>query len=79
MTLEDETGIVNAVLFNTVFEQYSLVARHGSVIIVTGVVERQVTQPRPGEVGRATAVIHVVAKALEAVELGMKTRSRDFH
>jgi error-prone DNA polymerase len=79
LTLEDETGIVNAVLFSAVFERYSQVARHEAVILVSGVVERQVTEPRPGEVGRATPVIHLVAKELKSLELGVRVRSRDFH
>ena len=64
VTLEDETGTVNVVVFAKVFERYELVARHATLLRVRGKLERQVSQPRPGEAGKATAVLHVIAREL---------------
>jgi error-prone DNA polymerase len=82
VTLEDETGTMNMVLFSHVFDEYRLVARHASLLLARGTLERQVTQPKPGQVGRATAVIHLIVEHLERLDVeGPKTRvpSRDFH
>jgi hypothetical protein len=49
-------------------------------MLARGKVERQVTQPRPGEVGVATPVIHVLVEHLERLDVGrVENRSRDFH
>jgi error-prone DNA polymerase len=80
ITLEDETGTMNLVLWSRVFEQFYLAARHATMLLVRGKVERQVTEPRPGEVGVATPVIHLVAEHLERIDVpGVEKRSRDFH
>jgi error-prone DNA polymerase len=81
MTLEDETGTVNLVLFSKIFERFGHTARHASLLLAEGRLERQVTQPRPGEVGRATAVIHVIASSLRRLDgpSDISVRSRDFH
>jgi error-prone DNA polymerase len=82
MTLEDETGVVNVVVFRRVWERFAYVATHESFVQVSGKVERQVTSPRPGEVGRATPVVHLVAYALEpfleAPGSQLRFKSRDF-
>jgi error-prone DNA polymerase len=70
MTIEDETGIANLVLFPKMFELFRTVARHSTAVICTGVVERQ------GQ------VVHVKAQRLESLDLnapGLEGRSRDFH
>ncbi len=82
VTLEDETGSMNLVLFPKIFERYSLEARHATLMLVDGKVERQVTQPKSGDVGRATPVIHVIVKHIQRLDVGdseVKHRSRDFH
>jgi error-prone DNA polymerase len=81
VTLEDETGIINVVLFSALYERYRHVARHATLLLVQGRLERQVTLPRPGEVGRATAVIHVIAEHLERLDGRgtLRVPSRDFH
>lgn len=82
VTLEDETGTVNLVLFSKVYEQFRSVARHSRLMLARGVLERQLTKPRPGEVGRATPVIHVIAEELErldALTSTLRAPSRDFH
>ncbi len=81
MTLEDETGTINLVLFSKIFERFGHTARHASLLLAEGRLERQLTQPRPGEVGRATAVIHVIARTLRRLDTpaNVSVRSRDFH
>jgi error-prone DNA polymerase len=80
ITLEDETGTMNLVLYSGIFDSFYLVARHAALMLARGKVERQVTQPRPGEVGVATPVIHVLVEHLERLDVGrVENRSRDFH
>ena len=82
ITLEDETGSMNIVVFSNVFERYNLAARHATLLSVTGKVERQVTMPKPGEVGRPTPVIHVIAERLVRLDVpgrDLQVASRDFH
>lgn len=81
VTLEDETGVVNVVVFRKIYDRFELAARHAGVMLVEGKVERHVTEPRPGEVGRATPIIHLIAERLERLDRpgdGISVRSRDF-
>ncbi len=80
VTLEDETGTINVVLFSQIYERFRLVARHSTLLLVEGKLERQVTHPKAGEVGRPTPVIHVIASHLERLdgEANVRHRSRDF-
>ena len=80
ITIEDETGSVNLVLWSRVFEAYYLAARHAVLLFASGKVERQVTPPRPDEVGKPTPIVHVIAAHLERLDSpGIDSRSRDFH
>lgn len=80
ITLEDETGSMNLILYDRVFETHYLAARHAAVLMARGKVERHVTQVREGEVGAATPVIHVIVESLERLDIpGMTSHSRDFH
>jgi error-prone DNA polymerase len=80
VTLEDETGTMNLVLYSGIFDRFYLAARHATLLLARGKVERQVTMPRPGEVGEATPVIHVLVEHLERLDVsGVQSRSRDFH
>ena len=70
MTLEDEIGSINVVLWPWVAEKQRVVMLRSRLLLIRGVVERE------GD------VIHVVASKLEDHSrlLGrLKTRSRDFH
>ena len=70
VTLEDETGIVNLILWRDVFERYRRVARLSRVMLAHGHVERQ------GE------VVHLHAHRLECLDDrldALVARSRDFH
>jgi error-prone DNA polymerase len=80
ITLEDETGTVNLVLYSGIFDKFYLAARHASLLLARGKVEKQVTLPRPGEVGEATPIIHVLVEYVERLDVGrVENRSRDFH
>jgi error-prone DNA polymerase len=82
ITLEDETGTMNLVLFAQVYERFRLAAKHATLMLVTGKLERQVTLPRPGEVGRPTPTLHVIVQQLERLDVPehrLRHRSRDFH
>ena len=73
ITLEDETGHVNLILFRNVFETYHLPARHAAILLAEGSVERTNDE---------TPVIHVMTRKLERLDLPGKSFeriSRDFH
>jgi error-prone DNA polymerase len=70
MTLEDETGFVNVVVWSRVFEAYALLARTAPFLGVTGRIQRQ------GD------VVHLVADELWRPRVARepeRTPSRDFH
>jgi error-prone DNA polymerase len=70
ITLEDETGLVNLVVWKNVWEKYRRIAQTASMLLVEGRLER------------ANEVIHIIAKELidlsELLE-GLPVKSRDFH
>jgi error-prone DNA polymerase len=79
ITLEDETGVVNLVLFRNVFETYHLPARHAAILYADGSVER--TPQTVGENNGITPVIHVMTRRLERLDLpgrDFDSVSRDF-
>ena len=70
MTLEDETGFVNLVVWSRVFDEHALIARTASFLGVTGRIQR------------AAGVVHLVADTLWHPELDEDPNaidSRDFH
>jgi error-prone DNA polymerase len=70
MTLEDETGFVNLVLWQDVFNRHALVAKTASFLGVTGKIQRE------------SNVVHVVVESLwepESLKRRASVRSRDFH
>jgi error-prone DNA polymerase len=70
MTLEDETGFVNLVVHQNVFQRYALLAKTQSFLGVSGRVQRQ------------DDVVHVVVGALWAPKVRRQPTdvgSRDFH
>ncbi|MBI4705984.1 MAG: error-prone DNA polymerase [Deltaproteobacteria bacterium] len=70
ITIEDETGTVNLVVYPHVMERYELVAQHAGIMLARGRVDRR------GE------VVHVRARTLERLDLPaaspLRLRSRDF-
>ncbi len=77
ITLEDETGFVNLILWNAVYERLRLVARHSTLLLAHGKVERD------REATRAEVpILHVIVDDLERLdrpESKLEKRSRDFH
>jgi error-prone DNA polymerase len=70
MTLEDETGNANVVIWNSVLARFRPVVLHAKLVLVKGVVERE------------GAVVHLVAGHLQDLDHHLGTldvQSRDFH
>jgi len=69
ITMEDEEGFINLILYARVFDELRHVATTSSLLLAKGTIERD------GE------VIYIVTRALEAVSLKkeMPSMSRDFH
>ncbi|MDH3446502.1 MAG: OB-fold nucleic acid binding domain-containing protein, partial [Deltaproteobacteria bacterium] len=70
MTLEDETGFVNAVVWETVFQRHAVLAKTVSFLGITGRLQVE------------DNVVHLVAERLWKPELGRRPSalpSRDFH
>ena len=70
MTLEDETGFVNVVLWKQVFDDHAVLARTASFLGVSGKLQVE------------SDVVHLVAEALWAPEIPTRPTtvgSRDFH
>ena len=70
MTLEDETGFVNVVVWESVFQRYPVLAKTTGFLGVSGKLQAE------------DGVVHLVAETLWEPRLDLKpagTRSRDFH
>ena len=69
MTLEDETGMANLVVYPNVFDRFKRVARDAKALLVRGRVDRQ------GE------VVHVIAASFESLDdrlASLRSMSRNF-
>ena len=70
MTLEDETGFVNVVVWKRVFDEHAVIVRTASFLGVTGKLQSE------------SGVVNIVAEALWAPEIQTRppsAGSRDFH
>ncbi len=70
MTLEDETGLANLVVWPKVMERYRSLLLTSNLLMVRG------------EVQQADGVLHVMSESFENIAtmlVGLETRSRDFH
>jgi error-prone DNA polymerase len=70
ITLEDETGVVNLILWSSIYDRYHRAARHATLLQANGIIQRE------GQ------VIHVLArKLIDRTDLlyGLSQPSRDFH
>ena len=70
MTLEDETGFVNLVVWPKKFQEYSVLAKTTPFLGVTGKVQSE------------ESVVHIVVDELWKPELTLepnRIKSRDFH
>jgi error-prone DNA polymerase len=88
ITLEDETGFCNLVLWNRVYQGFRLAARHAAILLATGRVDRQAkAQAAPAPQGESprvveNPVVHVIVSSLERLDVpgrDIDHRSRDFH
>ncbi|MEX0774408.1 MAG: error-prone DNA polymerase [Phycisphaeraceae bacterium] len=70
MTMEDETGVANLIVRPRVFDRCRKAARHSSLVIAQGRVERQ---------GQVVHVMVTDLRAAPALNPGPAVRSRDFH
>ena len=70
ITLEDETGVVNLIVWSTVYERYRSTTRHATLLQANGIIQRQ------------GPVIHVLVHRLTnrtSLLPGLSQPSRDFH
>jgi error-prone DNA polymerase len=70
MTIEDESGFVNVVIWTQVFEEFAVLAKTASFLGVSGKIQAQ------------DGVVHLIAEKLWAPRLHVEpdaTKSRDFH
>jgi len=70
MTLEDETGFVNVVLWPSVFDRHAVLAKTATFLGITGTLQAQ------------QKVVHLVAEQLWKPRVGLEpatASSRDFH
>jgi error-prone DNA polymerase len=70
ITLEDETGVSNLIVWSSIYERYRRATRHATLLQVNGVIQRQ------------GPVIHVLAQRMidrTPLLAGLSQASRDFH
>jgi error-prone DNA polymerase len=67
LNIEDETGMVNVIVEETVWQRHRRVARESGGLLIRGMLEHT-----------SDGVINVVAERLERLHLGLHVRSRDF-
>lgn len=65
ITLEDETGSVNLIVYSSVFEKYHHIARHSQMLLIAGEIERDTALPvaQKPPVAKRTAAPQVAAGA----------------
>jgi len=81
ITLEDETGFSNLVLWRRVFDQFRLAATRAAILLAEGEVERQ-PQTHGGANSSEQPTIHVIVRRLERLDIpgrDIDKVSRDFH
>ncbi|HJR88719.1 MAG TPA: error-prone DNA polymerase, partial [Aeromicrobium sp.] len=66
LNLEDETGMLNVVVFGAVWQRHRRVARNAAGVIIRGRLERQ------------DEVVNLVAETIEALPIPVRHKSRDF-
>lgn len=66
LSLEDETGLLNVVVSETVWKRFRQVARRCAALVVWGMIER------------ADGAVNLIAEHIRPLSLQVKTRSRDF-
>lgn len=66
LNLEDETGMLNVVVFGAVWQRFRRVARNAAGVVIRGKLERE------------DAVVNLVAETIEALAVPVRHTSRDF-
>jgi len=66
VNLEDEFGMINVICDPVIWQRHRRVAREAGGLLIRGMLER------------ADGVMNVVAERIERLDLGLRTRSRDF-
>jgi error-prone DNA polymerase len=66
LNLEDETGMLNVVVFGTIWQRYRRVARNAAGVIIRGRLERK------------DNVVNLIAETIEALPIPVRHKSRDF-
>ncbi len=84
VTMEDEYGFSNLVLWSRVFEEYRQVATASRLLMVHGRIERSDDPKglRPPDPGAPQSVVYVIAERLERIDAlmpALDSMSRDFH
>jgi error-prone DNA polymerase len=84
VTMEDEYGFSNLVLWSKVFEKYRHVATSSRLLMVHGRIERSDDPKgkRPANPDAPQSVVYVIAERLERLDTklpAMNSMSRDFH
>ena len=81
ITLEDETGTINLVLYSYIFERYELVARHAGILLARGKVDRKgpVVHVRATHLERLDMPNSTASRSESSHRAGLTIRSRDFH
>lgn len=67
LNLEDETGILNVIASQGVWQRYRRVAREAPAMVIRGILERS-----------PDGVTNLIADRFESLSIGAKTTSRDF-
>ncbi len=85
VTMEDELGFLNLVLWSKVFEENRQVATASRLLMVHGRIERSDDPKGLSKQGNSSApqsVVYVIAERLERLDAllpSMESMSRDFH
>ena len=67
LNLEDETGLTNVIVDEVVWQKYRRVARESGGLMIRGMLEHT-----------SEGVLNVIAERIEKLNLGLRTKSRDF-
>ena len=67
LNLEDETGLTNVIVDEVVWQKYRRVARESGGLMIRGMLEHT-----------KDGVVNVIAERIEKLNLGLRTKSRDF-
>ena len=80
ITLEDETGVANLILYSRIFDEHYLVARHAALLLAQGTIENAGHPAAPERGGEGDANRSPARGEARATGFpGVESRSRDFH